>query len=108
MNVVTWLFLEIFSGVHLLIRNIKLYTSVNLWHLNVIDLVEKQCKIYRPEHIFKKNSRDQVDQIVDQFHLSKCIPNVSFKFISGHEICKKYVLMSISNFHIRTCFKFKI
>ena len=29
-----------------------------------------------------KNSQDQVVSIIDQFHLSKCIPNVSVKFIS--------------------------
>ena len=32
-------------------------------------------------YIYKK-LRDQVDNIIDQFHLPKCIPNVTFKFIS--------------------------
>ena len=35
-----------------------------------IDLVKEQCKIYK----FLEKSRDQVDKIIDQFHLSKCVP----------------------------------
>ena len=55
---------------------------------------------------FWKKSRDQVDEIIDQLNLSKCIPNVSFKFISCQEICKKYVVMSNCNLRMRRCFKF--
>ena len=36
---------------------------------------------------FKKKSRDQIDKISDQLHLSKCIPSAGFKFIYS-EICK--------------------
>ena len=31
---------------------------------------------------------ETMDKIIDQLHLLKCIPNVSFKFISCQEICK--------------------
>ena len=30
-------------------------------------------------------SRDQADKIINQLHLSKTIPNISFKFISYQE-----------------------
>ena len=42
-----------------------------------------QTRIY-----FQKKLSDQVDKIIDQLHLSKCIPNVSLKFISCQGICK--------------------
>ena len=61
-----------------------------------------QTRIY-----FKKKSRDQVDKTVDQFYYSKCIPNVSFKFISCQEICKYYLVISNCNFCMRRCFKYK-
>ena len=41
--------------------------------MDEIDLVKEQYKIYKLEHIFRK-SRDQVDKIIDQLHLSKFIP----------------------------------
>ena len=37
---------------------------------------------------FWKESRDQVDGIIDQLHLSTSIPIVSFNFVSYQEICK--------------------
>ena len=36
---------------------------------------------------FWEKSRDQVDKIIDQLHLLKSIPNVTFEFISIQEIC---------------------
>ena len=38
-----------------------------------------KCTIYKPEYVF--GSCDQVDEIIDQLHLSNCIPNVNFNFI---------------------------
>ena len=40
--------------------------------MDKIDLVKEQCKIYKIEYIFRK-FRDQVDKIIEQLHLSKCI-----------------------------------
>ena len=37
---------------------------------------------------FLKKSRNQVDKIIDQLHLSKSIPKVSFKFIWLRATCK--------------------
>ena len=37
-----------------------------------MDLAKEQCTVYRSEFIFK--SRDLVEKIIDQLHLSKCIP----------------------------------
>ena len=50
---------------------------------------------------FQKNPRDQVDKIIDQLHLSKSIPNVSFKFISCQENCKWHVVMNSCNLRMR-------
>ena len=50
-SVITWLFLEILSDVHHFTRNTNLSTSY------------KEQKIYKLE----------VDKIIDQLHLSKCI-----------------------------------
>ena len=44
--------------------------------------------MYRPEYVPRKKTRDYVDKIVDQLHLSKSNPNVSFNFMSCQEICK--------------------
>ena len=57
---------------------------------------------------FQKKSHDQVDKIIDQFYLSKCIPNISLKFISCQEFCKEYVVIRNCNVRMRRCFKFQI
>lgn len=65
-------------------------------------LVKGQCTIYRPHFFF------HVDKIIDQPHLSKRIPSVSFKFISCQKICRYYVEMSNCNLCITRCFKFQV
>ena len=42
------------------------------------NLVKVQCTVYLPEYIFRKSHVIKLIKFIDQLHLSKCIPNVSF------------------------------
>ena len=44
-----------------------------------MNLVKEQHAIYRQDVFIVTISRNQVDKIIDQLHLSKRIPNVSFE-----------------------------
>ena len=48
--------------------------------------------------MFLEKTRDWIDKIIDQFYLSKIIPNVTLKFKSWQEICKYSLVTSTHNF----------
>ena len=60
--------------------------------MEVTNLAKGQCKIYRPEYIFRKNHVIKLTKSLTNF---KSIPNVCFEFISCPETCKQYVLTAI-------------
>ena len=53
-------------------------------------LDEKKTSIFTDQNTFseKVNNSIQVSKSIDQLHLSKRIPNVSFGLLSCQEICK--------------------
>ena len=50
------------------------------------------CLICRPEYFFKKKSRNQVDETIDQLYVSKSFLKGSFNLKSCQEIVKEDVL----------------
>ena len=72
------------------------------WHLDETNWWKDSVQF--TDHIFFFH----VDKIIDQPHLSKRIPSVSFKFISCQKICRYYVEMSNCNLCITRCFKFQV
>ena len=101
MKMVTWLFLEVLSGVKLVTGNVNLYTchKTDIWTKQI-----GERTVYNLQTTFFFH----VDKIIDQPHLSKRIPSVSFKFISCQKICRYYVEMSNCNLCITRCFKFQV
>ena len=49
---------------------------------------QKDSAKFTGQNTFLEKSRNQSDKITEQLHLSKSIPNVSFKFISCQDTCK--------------------
>ena len=107
MNVVSLLFQEILFGLRLLTTNVTFTQTIKLIfgcnRFGKRTVYNLQTRIH-----FLKKTRDLVDKITDQLHLSKCIPNVSFKFKSCQKNCKWYVVMSHCNWRTCRCLKFKI
>ena len=85
MNVVSLLFQEILFGLRLLTTNVTFTQTIKLIfgcnRFGKRTVYNLQTRIH-----FLKKTRDLVDKITDQLHLSKCIPNVSFKFKSCQKI----------------------
>ena len=81
--------------------------NVNLYTCHKIDIWTKQIG-KRTVYYLQTTFFFHVDKIIDQPHLSKRIPSVSFKFISCQEICRYSVETSNCNLCITRCFKFQV
>ena len=67
-NMVTWLFLEVLSGVQLHTWNVTLHTSQKVKVSEVINLSKRQYVIDRSKHVFRKKSRDLLSrEILKQY-----------------------------------------
>ena len=83
-DVVTWLFLEVLSGVQLHTWNVTLHASQKVKVSEVINLSKRQYVIDRSKHVFSKKSRD----------------------LLSREILKQYIVTSNRNLSMRRYFKF--
>ena len=72
---------ETFSAVQILTRNIKITSAIKLKfggnRFGKRTMYNLQTRIQFQKKS-SSSSNDQVDKIIDQLHLSKCIPNTNF------------------------------
>ena len=87
MNMVTWLFLKLFYNVYNFIVEISMFKQSITLTIGHNKFDKRTVQNLQTRTHFLKKSRNQVDQIIDQLHLSKSIPNVTFKLISCQETC---------------------
>ena len=80
-------FLELLAGMQTSYFKCQPQQKLQSCSLVKMNLVKSYYAILRPEYIFLRKSRDQVDEIIYQQFLSKSIRNVSSNFKICQKIC---------------------